>query len=133
MTTVVDASLLVAAFVNEGPSGQWARATLLNGRLAAPELVLAEASNVVRRLELSGQLGTISATAASREMMRLQIALFPYRPFADRVWELRRNLSAYDGWYVALAEKLDCPLATLDGRLAAATGPRCKFNAFRSE
>jgi hypothetical protein len=27
-------------------------------------------------------------------------------------------VAIYDGWYVALAEALDLPLATLDGRLA---------------
>jgi predicted nucleic acid-binding protein len=32
-----------------------------------------------------------------------------------------------DAWYVALAEALDVPLATLDVRLAAASGPRCVF------
>jgi len=35
----------------------------------------------------------------------------------------RDNRSAY----VALAETLECPLVTLDGRLARATGPRCEF------
>jgi predicted nucleic acid-binding protein len=32
-----------------------------------------------------------------------------------------------DGWYVAVAELLDAPLATLDGRLANLPGPRCRF------
>ncbi len=97
--------------------------------MAAPELVLAEASNVVRRLELSGQLRQFTAAAVSRELMRLEIDLFPYKPFAARIWDLRHNLSVYDGWYVALAEALTCPLATLDKRLAAAAGPRCEFIA----
>ena len=56
-----------------------------------------------------------------------EIELFPYEPFASRAWELRRNLTAYDGWYVALAEALELPLATLDRHLARATGPRCRF------
>ncbi len=129
MMVVVDASFLATAFVNRGSSGRWARGVLLEGRLAAPELVLAEASNVIRRLELSGQLRQFTAAAVSRELMRLEIDLFPYKPFAARIWDLRHNLSVYDGWYVALAEALACPLATLDKRLAAATGPRCEFIA----
>jgi predicted nucleic acid-binding protein len=39
-----------------------------------------------------------------------------------RVWELRDNVTAYDAWHVALAEALSAPLATLDRRLARASG-----------
>src|SRR5262249_51214505 len=47
--------------------------------------------------------------------------------FSKRVWELRHNVAIYDGRYVALAEALDLPLATPDGRLARADGPTCRF------
>jgi len=40
----------------------------------------------------------------------------------DRAWELRDNLTIYDGVYVALAELLDMPLLTRDRRIAAAPG-----------
>ena len=43
----------------------------------------------------------------------------------DRVWELRDNLTAYDAAYVALAEIIDCPLVTADGRISRAPGIRC--------
>jgi predicted nucleic acid-binding protein len=46
---------------------------------------------------------------------------------AERVWELRKNVSAYDAWYVALAELLRAPLATLDLRLTRESGPTCSF------
>lgn len=46
---------------------------------------------------------------------------------ADRTWELRDNVSAYDGCYVALAELLAADLATLDRRLSRAPGPLCRF------
>jgi predicted nucleic acid-binding protein len=39
-----------------------------------------------------------------------------------RIWQLRRNLTACDAAYVALAEGLDAPLITCDQRLAAAPG-----------
>jgi predicted nucleic acid-binding protein len=38
-----------------------------------------------------------------------------------------QNLTAYDAWYVALAESLGATLATVDLRLTHATGPRCAF------
>lgn len=59
--------------------------------------------------------------------MQLDIALVPFAPFAERIWELRHNLTSYDAWYVAAAEELDLPVATLDRRLTTATGPRCAF------
>ncbi len=52
---------------------------------------------------------------------------FSYEPFAERVWEMRENATAYDAWYVAVAETLGAPLATLDARLSHAAGPRCEF------
>jgi predicted nucleic acid-binding protein len=36
-------------------------------------------------------------------------------------------MSPYDAWYVALAERLDAPLVTLDRRLARTAGVRCEF------
>ncbi len=127
MITVPDASTLVAALVDAGPEGRWARSILARGTLAGPELLLAEATNVLRRLEQAGQIPEFQAAVAQRDVMRLNVETFPYTPFAARVWELRRNLTAYDGWYVALAEALDCPLATLDRRLARSSGPACEI------
>ncbi len=94
--------------------------------LAAPELALAEATNILRRLELSGSISRLEATAAHRDLLRLKIERYPFPPFAGRVWELRANLTVYDAWYVALAEVLDWPLLTLDRRLSRASGPRCE-------
>ena len=64
---------------------------------------------------------------AGRFGARGAIVLFPFAPFAARIWALRNNLTCYDAWYVALAEALDCPLVTLDGRLARAAGPECRI------
>jgi len=98
----------------------------LEGPLAAPELALVETSNVLRRLELSGSVSRLEATAAHRDLLRLKLDVYPFAPFADRVWELRSNLTSYDAWYVALAEALDWPLLTLDRRMSRANAPRCK-------
>lgn len=60
-------------------------------------------------------------------LLRLDIELFPFEPIAARIWQLRHNLTCYDAWYVAVAETLGLPLATLDGRLSRAPGPTCRF------
>ena len=126
MTAVVDASVLVAALVDSGHEGQWAETAIAEGSLAAPELALAEATNILRRLELAGQISRLEATAAHRDLLRLDMETYPFAPLAERVWELRSNLTGYDAWYVALAEALDCPLLTLDRKIAGATGPMCE-------
>jgi len=64
---------------------------------------------------------------AHADLLDLRVELFPYAPFAARVWELRDNLTTYDAWYIALAEFLSSPVATLDRRLSRAAGPRCGF------
>lgn len=127
MTVVVDASLLVAALVDSGKEGKGAESAVTEGYPAGPELVLAEASNILRRLEQSGEISRLEANIAHGDLLRLDLELFPFAPFADRVWELRHNLTSYDAWYVALAEALDCPLVTLDRKLGQSSGPRCKI------
>ena len=122
---VIDASALVAAVVDSGPEGLWAESLVEAEQLAGPELVLAEASNILRRLEQAGDISRIEATSSHNDLMQLDIELFPFAPFAERIWELRNNLTSYDAWYVALAEALGCPLATLDPRMARSSGPTC--------
>ena len=127
MTHVIDASVLVAWLVDEGPVGAWAESIVVRGGLAAPHLVVAETANILRRAVLARELSADVATLAHADLLDLHIELVPYAPLADRIWALRGNLTVYDAWYVALAETLACPLVTLDGKLTRATGPRCRF------
>lgn len=129
MTLVVDASMVIAALVDSGPDGHWAERLLDSDNLAAPHLMPAEAANILRRTSQAGRISTDTASLAHADLLALTIELFPYEPFAPRIWELRENVTAYDGWYVAIAESLDTRLATLDQRLIGAVGPRCGFVA----
>ena len=122
---VVDASLVVAALVDDGPTGRWAEQQLASDDLAAPHLMPVEAANVVRRAELNGAVSTDIANLAHADLCDLAVDLYEYLPLSTRVWELRSNLTAYDATYVAVAEILDAPLATLDHRLARSPGIRC--------
>jgi predicted nucleic acid-binding protein len=124
---VVDASVLVAALVDSGGEGLWSEKVIAGGYAAAPTLVVVEALNILRRLELAEQLTELEASTAQRDLHELEIDLMPVRPFEDRIWALRSNLTCYDAWYVAVAEALEIPLATLDRRLAGAPGLRCKI------
>ena len=124
---VADASLVVAALADSGKDGTWALELLATGPLAAPHLMPVEAANILRRAVLSGQISADAAALAHADLLALRVELFPYSPFAARVWELRGNLTSYDAWYVAVAEALGAKLATLDVRLSRARGPRCIF------
>lgn len=127
MSTVVDASVLVRALVDSGPDGEWAESIVAVGPLHAPELALAETANILRRLERAKEITTAEAIAAYEDLIQLRIELFSFEPFAERIWELRHNLTSYDAWYVAVAEVLGLPLATLDKRLAKTKGLSCDF------
>jgi len=119
--------VLVAALVDTGADGVWAETILAGGPLYAPELARAEATNIFRRLERAKLITTPEANAARSDLMLLDIDLFPFEPFADRIWELRHNVTSYDAWYVALAEALKLPLATLDEPLSKSNGVSCEF------
>ncbi len=124
---VIDASVVVAAIVDSGETSRWAEHIIASGELAAPHLMLAEATNALRRAELAGEISPDAARLALRDLVDLRVGLYLFEPFADRVWELRHTVTAYDAWYVALAESLGAPLATLDSRLSRAAGTRCQF------
>jgi predicted nucleic acid-binding protein len=127
LSAVVDSSTIVAALVDTGPHGAWAEQVIESGALHAPELLRVEVTNVLRRLERAQEITTPEANAAYEDFMQLDVELFSFQDFSDRVWELRHNVTSHDAWYVALAEALELPLATLDERLSKAKGPQCQF------
>lgn len=127
MTIVVDASTLVDALTGSGPQTAWAEALVETQELVGPHLLPAEVANVLRRGSLAGTIPREVCSIAHRDLLDLSIDLHPFEPFATRAWELRSSVSTYDAWYVALAEGLDVPLATVDSRLVRAHGPRCEF------
>ncbi len=127
MSIVVDSSVIVAALIDTGPDGVWAEQIIDDQVLYAPQLVRVEATNVLRRLERAEQITTPEANGAQEDLTQLEIEQFPFEPFSDRIWKLRHTVTSYDAWYVAIAEELGYPLATLDRRLAKTAGPKCKF------
>jgi predicted nucleic acid-binding protein len=127
LSIVVDSSVLVAALIDSGPHGAWAEKTLGRGSLYAPQLARFEAANIFRRLERAKLITTPEANAAQDDLMQLDMELFSFEPLADRVWELRHNVTSYDAWYVALAEALKLPLATLDEPLSKSKRVACEF------
>lgn len=92
--------------------------------IAAPQLLLIECLQVLRRSVLRGDIGEALATQLANDLFALDLAFYDHELVAQRVWELRGNLTAYDASYVALSELLNAPLLTNDAKLAAAPGNR---------
>lgn len=124
---VLDASAL-ASYLTGGEHSTRVRAELLKARLVlwAPHLVDAEVGHVLRRAVRAGELAPVAARAALEDLADLPLRRAPHRRLLPRAWALRENLSFYDALYVALAERLQAPLMTLDGRLAGASGARAE-------
>ncbi len=123
---VCDASAVAALLLDAGRDGRWVTDVLHDVELAAPALFPFETANIVRRLELAGSITSDQATQAHADLLDLTVELWPYGLLARRAWQLRRNLTAYDASYVALAEDLEIPLVTLDRKIGGAPGLRCE-------
>src|SRR5699024_3067549 len=98
----------------------------------APSHQPVEMLNSLRGLVLGRKIAPADAEAA-RMLYGLQAIshIVVKGGVADRVWELRNNLTAYHSAYVAVAEVLDCALVTGDVRLAVAPGLRCEVRVVR--
>ncbi|MDP9428495.1 MAG: type II toxin-antitoxin system VapC family toxin [Actinomycetota bacterium] len=130
---VVDASILANALADDHDDGDAARDELRAAdQVTAPDLVDVETVSVLRKRWLGRTLTDQRFEAAVAHLQQLQFERVPTLRLMRRAFELRDNISAYDACYVALAELLACELITADGRLAAATGPRCAIRVLRS-
>lgn len=125
---VVDASVLVE-YLTDGEHGEATRRQIRAkpGWLWAPYLVDAEVGHALRRTARAGEISERKARAALTDLLEMRLQRIPHHLLVDRAWELRRNVSFYDGLYVALAEALRVPLLTLDARLAKASGVRAEI------
>jgi predicted nucleic acid-binding protein len=124
---VVDASVIATALADDGEDGREARVHLAGERLFAPEIIDLEVASAWRRAARAGRLSEQRARQALADLAALPIIRAPDLPLLPRVWELRENLTTYDGAYIALSEALGAPLVTADARLSRASGIRCEI------
>jgi predicted nucleic acid-binding protein len=122
---VCDASAVVTALLDSGATGTWMASRFVGAALFAPALMQFECSNIIRRHEMSGLISADYAAQAHLDLLELAVELWPYEALAERIWQLRANLTSYDAGYVALAETIDAPLVTLDRRIRRAPGISC--------
>jgi predicted nucleic acid-binding protein len=122
---VVDASVLAEVLLRTSAAEQVGERLFDRRRtLYAPHLIDVEVAQVVRRFAAIGKIAPARGSAALSDLADFPLHRYPHYVLLRRIWELRRNLTAYDAAYVALAEALDAPLLTRDRRLARAAGHR---------
>ena len=127
---VVDASAVIELVAREPADPALTERLRGDGSLHAPHLIDVESTHALRRLVAVGELSSDRASDARSDVAHLQIMRYPHGALLDRTWELRHNLSVYDGVYVALAELLRAPLVTCDARLASAPGHDAEIELF---
>ena len=120
---VVDASALTEVLLQTRAAPKVSKRLFRPGEtLAAPQLIDVEIAQVLRRYEAAGQLDESRAREALTDLADMPITRYQHVVFLPRIWELRRNMTAYDATYVALAEALEVSLVTRDSGLAGAPG-----------
>ena len=121
---VVDASVVIDLILGSGSeAGDTLSAHFGRGHLAcAPHLLDAEVGQGLRRFALRGDLAETEATTMVADLADLPVRRYPHRRLVARAFELRSNVTVYDGLYLALAEALSSRLLTGDVALRGVPG-----------
>jgi len=96
----------------------------------SPDGTVDEFLHVLRRLVRTGAISQARADDARTDFDDLTVVRYPHQPLADRIWQLRDNVSAYDATFLALAEALGVPIITCDARLAHSSGHGARIESF---
>lgn len=123
---VVDASAIVTLLLDPGGDGETVARHVEAARLAAPDLLPYQVTDVLRRHRAAGVLSGTEATLAFDAFATLAVDLWPMAAVRSETWRLTGSMSGYDAAYAAVAERLGCPLLTRDRRLARAPSARCE-------
>jgi predicted nucleic acid-binding protein len=118
---IVADSSAVAELLLVGERAESVRQALsTHTELHVPEHFHTEVLSVLRRFSLRRQLTDLRAAESLAALADLRALTYPVLGLLGPIWGLKENLSVYDAAYLALAQRLDVGLITLDGGLAAA-------------
>jgi predicted nucleic acid-binding protein len=130
---VVDTSAVLAALLARDPAHGLVERLAADGDLHAPHLLDVELLHALRRLVGTAAISHERAIDARSDFDDLALTRYPHHELADRIWELRHNVTAYDATFIALAEALDTPLVTCDASLASAPAHGARVDLFATE
>jgi predicted nucleic acid-binding protein len=123
---VLDASAAIELVLATQPGA--AVAERLRGEtLHTPAHFDVEVVGGIRRAVLRQLISDHEGLVAVADFQRLPVRHWSTKPFLQRAYQLRSTHTIADGVYVALAEGLDAPLITCDGRLTQSPGHRAEI------
>jgi len=114
---VADASAIAEVLLRR-PLAPAVQQSLAEEDVRVPGHFRVEVLSVLRRFNLRGDMTDEAAVRALRVLRRLRAPAYPTSLLQDEIWALRHRLTTYDAAYLALAQRLDAPLVTLDAGLA---------------
>lgn len=118
---VVDASVVLEVLLQTPAASRVSRRIFASAEtLDAPHLLDVEIEQVFGRYPRSGVISSGRGAEALMDLADLPLSRYPHFVLLPRIWHWRRNLTAYDAAYWALAEALGAPLLTRDRALASA-------------
>jgi predicted nucleic acid-binding protein len=117
-TFIIDASIAIKFVVEENDTPQ-ALALLNNGRLTAPDLLVAECANILWKKVQRNELTADEASLAAQLLECVDIELLPMRGLLQAATKIALGIShpAYDCIYLALALANRTLFVTADDRL----------------
>ncbi len=121
---VIDSGVLIASAIEETYTVQadallaWIDSTGL--QIAAPALLHYEVVATLRKLAHRGTISPEDAERLLKQILKRPLQLMMDVALSERAYALATEHglpSAYDAQYLAVAQRLDCPLWTFDKRL----------------
>lgn len=126
----VDASLVLKLVLPEADSDRahrlWRSWLETDTEVLAPEHLALKATSVIPTHVYRGLISPETGRRAFDALHAQAMTLIPSGPLNVRAWELAEQFgrpTAYDAYYLALAEALGCELWTADRRLVNAVSP----------
>ncbi len=117
---VLDTSAAITGLVT-GKNQALVETIALQHEFQSPYLIEVEYLHVLRRLAYQGDITSPLARRAIEEFTELPITMYAHTPLFERMWQHRKQISAYDAAFLSLAESLEVPLITCDRKLARAS------------
>ena len=121
---VADASVIVDVLLypDSAAAHSLARRFARREAICAPHLMDVEVGQTLRRFTLRGEISAVRAVESFDDLAGLSIRRYAHTELLPRAFELRSNVTVYDGIYLALAEILNVPLLSCDAALADVPG-----------